>query len=113
MAALIHTAQHPLAGQVCSLHLPKKLGLVNRDPDVKHVMYLQDADYTVEDWADRVGIAWQLSTDKWSTIYVLRLTWLGLPPNDEVVAGWVGIERFLAHVTELEFNGDLEELGDV
>lgn len=116
MAALIHTAPHPLSGQMCTLEFPpnskfKNIGLVERSPETVTVRGLNGADYTVEDWADRVGIVWQNSTEKWSTIYVMRLMYLRLPFNNEVVAGWVGMERYLAHVCELRYDGDL--LGDL
>lgn len=80
---IIHVEEHPLAGQTVRL----KSG----------------QEYRVEDWADRVmgGSVWQAAGNPACLKFAIRSAMEGLPLNDDLLYGKIGMFGEIVHVLEL------------
>jgi len=94
---MLHDIPHPLAGKTVKIKT--------------HVTHPQDpnfggADFTIEDWADRVfGKSWMfMDGHPASLIYAMRSAFseIPIPTDDEVVYGKVGCLGHILHISELE-----------
>ncbi len=95
-----HSEIHPLAGKTIRLNLAKAKNV--RDPD-----NLDGAEYRLEDWWDREMKSWMDCIGNPAAMkYGIRSGLSGLPFDDEVVYGKVGILGHIIHVSEL---GDVIE----
>lgn len=83
---MIHKESHPCAGVKVKVQIEGKLH-----------------EYRLEDWWDRVtGESWMESKDNPIAIqYAIRSSFCGLPLDNEVVYGKIGLFGHLIHVNEL------------
>jgi hypothetical protein len=93
-----HEQSHPLAGQKVSI----KQGV--RDPVQGQVV--ADAEYRIEDWADRLfgQSIWSIDRNPAILQYAARigLTGGGIAADDECVYGKIGSLGHIVHVSEFE-----------
>lgn len=98
--SLRHTSAHPLAGQTVTITPAAPLP---GNPDTTPV------EFTVEDWNDRVFSQWwgAMEGNPTALVYAMRSAVAGLPTDNEVLYGTVGIRAHLVHVSELQ-GGDAQ-----
>jgi hypothetical protein len=91
---MIHATPHPLAGQTVKA--------VMWCPSADEV--LREVEFRVEDWWDRVsGESWMDSAgNPAAIIYAVRSGVAGLPEDDRVVYGKIGVFGHLLHEIELK-----------
>lgn len=97
MKTIIHKERHELAGKKVAIKTgPMKFG---HDPDE-----LDGSEFIVEDWWDRVyGATWMHAEGNPACLkYAIRSACVGLPIDNEVVYGKVGMLGHLVHNNELE-----------
>lgn len=97
-AGTVHPDPHPLAGQTVTLG--------DHAGDPGRGMVVPGAQFTIEDWWDRVaGMSWTVADGNLAALhYGLRIGLRGLdvPPDDEVVYGHDECSHgHLVHVSEL------------
>ncbi len=87
MTAMIHDNEHPLVDQTVTIKTGTYKG----------------QEYRIEDWWDRViGKSWMVCQGNPACIgYAIRGGMEGLPTDDEVLYGKIGVLGYLIHESEL------------
>ena len=84
---MIHTKEHPLAGETVTISMGE----------------YKDEEYRIEDWWDRVsGKSWMFCDGNPACLkYAMHSGFGGLPTDNEVLYGKIGGLGYLIHVSEL------------
>jgi hypothetical protein len=92
----MHDRPHPLAGR--TVRLPEHMGPGELRGE------LAGRQFRIEDWWDHLsGASWRDAGGNPAALqYAVRAMIKGLPANDDVVYGKIGVQGYLLHVTEVE-----------